>query len=105
MALNFGITSITFFGADSSTQTYFDRDGRLRYERNRSGAEFIYEVTLGASRSISIRTVVFDNSRSLNDLELDAVKQLKRILIELGKAGKEIIAEPPKDAAENETSE
>lgn len=86
----YGITNISFFGGDGSTQSYIDADGRYRYERNRSGSEFVYAVNLSDGRSVTIRTVAFDNDRSLDELEIDAQEQLKRILIELGKIAADI---------------
>lgn len=86
----FGVTSITFFGPDGSTQEFLDHDGRFRYERNRSGAEFTFSVELTRDRSFQIRVAVFNHQRSLDDMELDAHTQLKRILLRLGQIGEEI---------------
>jgi hypothetical protein len=82
-----GITSITFFGPDDSTQSFIDDSGVFCYQRNRSGAEFIFTISLTRDRDISIRVAVFDHDRSLNELEEDAYEQVKRVLIALGKIG------------------
>lgn len=96
-----GISNISFFGADGSTQSYLDNDGTLRYERNRSGAEFLFNVTLGASRTIQIRVVAFNHERSLDELEEDAREQLRRILLALGKIGQNLTNEAEAAAAKS----
>jgi hypothetical protein len=85
--VDIGLISISFFGADHSTQSYIDDSGTFRYERDRDGAEFVYEVTLAASRSVTIRVVAFGKNRDLDELEADAKAQLTRVLLALGKAG------------------
>ena len=87
---NIGITGITFFGGDNSIMSYIDDSGRFRYERGRDGAEFTFGVQLTPDREISIRVAVFDNQRSLNDLEKDAYQQVKRVLQRLGQIGDSI---------------
>lgn len=96
-----GIHSITFFGPDKSTQSYIDSDGTFRYERNRNGAEFVFNVSLTRDRAVTVRVAVFDHERSLNELERDAYEQVKRILIALGKIGEGL--EIPKLGDANET--
>ena len=85
-----GISNISFFGPDGSTHNYVDDSGTFRYERDRSGAEFLFNIGLARDRSVSIRVAVFEHERTLNELEEDAWKQLKRILVKLGKIGEEM---------------
>lgn len=87
---SFGLTNISFFGPDGSTQSYIDADGAFRYERDKSGAEFTYEVNLSPSRSVTVRVVAFGHTRPLDELEVDAKEQLRRTLKAMAQVADEI---------------
>lgn len=85
--MSVGVQSITFFSAGEGTYSYLDGSGKFVYERDRDGAEFLFNVELNRDRIINIRVVVFGKNRSLDELEKDAYLQPRRALQRLGKIG------------------